>query len=93
MWPRGAILQVVKLSPDEVRAVEFQKTPFGRRGYHVGEVDAFLDRVADTLRGADDVTVHDVHQVIFSRAPLGRRGYREDEVDAFLDEVEVALGQ
>jgi DivIVA domain-containing protein len=38
-----------RLRPVDVRNVAFGKPPVGRRGYDEGEVDAFLDRVENTL--------------------------------------------
>ncbi|WHT20721.1 DivIVA domain-containing protein [Crossiella sp. CA-258035] len=79
------------LTPKDIREVEFSNSTLLRRGYDEGEVDAFLDRVEATLRGADSVTARQVDEVTFSKPPLGRRGYNVDEVDAFLDQVVVTL--
>ncbi len=38
------------LTPDQVHNVHFSKPPIGRRGYNEDEVDAFLDRVEESLR-------------------------------------------
>ncbi|WP_372507313.1 DivIVA domain-containing protein [Mycobacterium heckeshornense] len=38
------------LTPDDVRNVAFTKPPLGKRGYNEDQVDAFLDRVEDTLK-------------------------------------------
>ena len=38
------------LTPDEVRGVAFSKPPIGKRGYNEDQVDAFLDRVEESLR-------------------------------------------
>jgi DivIVA domain-containing protein len=38
-----------RLKPVDVRNVAFGKPPIGRRGYDEAEVDAFLDRVEQTL--------------------------------------------
>ena len=38
-----------RLKPVDVRNVAFGKPPIGRRGYDESEVDAFLDRVEETL--------------------------------------------
>ncbi|WP_127783899.1 DivIVA domain-containing protein [Rhodococcus sp. X156] len=37
------------LTPDEVRDVTFDRAPWGQRGYHEHEVDAFLDHVYEQL--------------------------------------------
>jgi len=75
------------LTGDEVRQTVFAKPPIGKRGYHPHQVDAFLQRVAATLDGADSLTADEVHNVVFAKPPFGQRGYGEDEVDAFLDIV------
>ncbi|GLZ39809.1 DivIVA domain-containing protein [Actinokineospora sp. NBRC 105648] len=79
------------LTPDAVRAVTFDKAPFGRRGYHEDQVDDFLDRVEAALSGRGDLTVQDVREAEFDAAPLVKRGYHEDQVDEFLDDVAAAL--
>ncbi|HLS00280.1 MAG TPA: DivIVA domain-containing protein, partial [Mycolicibacillus parakoreensis] len=76
---------VAGLTAAEVRAVRFGRPPWGRRGYHKGEVEAFLELVAARLQGPSPLTARDVHDVAFSRPPIGRRGYNEDEVDVLLD--------
>jgi DivIVA domain-containing protein len=78
----------------DVRAVQFGKPPFGRRGYDEIEVDDFLRKVTDALaqtRGVPPLDPEEVHQVAFRKPRLGSRGYDEDEVDAFLDLVEAEL--
>jgi DivIVA domain-containing protein len=80
-----------------VRAVQLGRPGWGRKGYDVEQVDAFLSRAADALDAlADgrvpDLTAVDVHTVVFTKPGLGRgRGYDEDEVDALLDAVATAL--
>ncbi len=83
------------LTPERVRDVAFSRPPPGKRGYHEGEVDAFLDRVEAALRDPKGrtLTSEQVRDMVFSRPPLGKRGYHEGEVDAFLDRVEAALGR
>ncbi len=75
--------------------MRFTPAPLEQRGYHVEEVDAFLDLVAATLAhdGPGSLTVDDVRAVRFTVARLGVRGYQRDEVDAFLDLVVTALQQ
>jgi DivIVA domain-containing protein len=75
----------------EARAIRFDRAPIGTRGYYEPEVNAFLDRVAATLDGEDDVTADEVHYVAFSKAPLSKRGYDNAAVDAFLRLVETTL--
>ncbi|MGQ0840760.1 DivIVA domain-containing protein [Actinokineospora sp.] len=77
----------MSLTPGAVRAVTFDKAPFGKRGYHEDQVDDFLDRVEAALAGAGALTADEVRNVVFDAAPLVKRGYHEDQVDAFLDEV------
>jgi DivIVA domain-containing protein len=77
-----------------VRAVQFGKPPFGRRGYDEIEVDDFLRKVTDALsqtRGVPQLDPEEVHQVAFRKPRIGSRGYDEDEVDAFLDLIESEL--
>ncbi|WP_280473015.1 DivIVA domain-containing protein, partial [Nocardia cyriacigeorgica] len=83
------------LAPADVHRMRFTPAPLEQRGYHVEEVDAFLDLVAATLAhdGPGSLTVDDVRAVRFTVARLGVRGYQRDEVDAFLDLVVTALQQ
>ncbi|MEV0704302.1 DivIVA domain-containing protein [Saccharopolyspora sp. NPDC050389] len=48
------------------------------------EVDAFMDRVEATLRGADTLTAQDVLGARFNPPAPGRPGYQEASVFAFL---------
>jgi DivIVA domain-containing protein len=79
------------ISPEQVRTVEFNRAPFGKRGYDEEEVDLFLDRIEETLSGRDNLSVHEIQGVQFSKPPIGKRGYNEVQVDAFLDRVETTL--
>lgn len=79
------------VTAEDVHNIRFDRAPLGTRGYHEVEVDEFLDRVAATLDGEDEVTAADVHGAAFSKAPLGKRGYDQAEVDAFLRTVESTL--
>jgi cell division initiation protein len=36
-------------SPETIRAIEFPRSPFGRRGYHEDEVRRFLGRIAEDI--------------------------------------------
>jgi len=59
--------------------------PF-RRGYHVGQVDAFLNHVEVSLGGVfPPPTAAEVRQAGFE---MVHRGYGVVEVDAFLDDLE-----
>ncbi|GHF00862.1 DivIVA domain-containing protein [Amycolatopsis deserti] len=78
----------MSLSAEDVYRVEFGNAPIGRRGYAKHEVDEFVERIARTLAGEDDLTAAEVHHVMFSKPLLGKRGYDEREVDEFLDQVE-----
>jgi len=83
-----------RVKASDVRAVQFGKPPFGRRGYDEIEVDDFLRKVTDALaqtRGIPSLDPEEVHQVAFRKPRLGSRGYDEDEDDAFLDLVEAEL--
>jgi DivIVA domain-containing protein len=83
-----------RVKASDVRAVQFGKPPFGRRGYDEIEVDDFLRKVTEALaqaRGVPPLDPEEVHQVAFRKPRLGSRGYDEDEVDAFLDLVEAEL--
>ncbi|HVK21293.1 MAG TPA: DivIVA domain-containing protein, partial [Actinokineospora sp.] len=79
------------LSPESVRAVTFDKAPFGKRGYHEDQVDDFLDRIESALAGEDPLTAEEVRSAVFDTAPLVKRGYHEDQVDAFLDQAADSL--
>jgi DivIVA domain-containing protein len=79
------------VTAEDVHNIRFDRAPLGTRGYNEAEVDDFLDRVAATLDGEDEVTAADVRVAAFSKAPLGKRGYDQAEVDAFLRNVESTL--
>jgi len=68
-------------------------TPPVRRfgaGYDAAEVDAFLQRAAQTLEGTGaELTSDDVHAVLFT--PVWRRGYDVAAVDDLLDRLADAL--
>ena len=80
------------LTPDEVHDVVFNPPPPGRRAYHPGEVDDFVDRVEATLRGDDALTGQEVNKVRFHKPPAGEDGYFDYEVDQFLALAAEALG-
>ena len=80
-----------------LRAAELGRPGWGRKGYDIEQVDAFLTRAADALDAVADgrtpgVSADEVHSVVFAKPGLGRgRGYDEDQVDTLLDAVEAAL--
>lgn len=77
----------------DVHRIEFANAPIGRRGYAKHEVDQFVERIAGTLDGKDDLTPAEVHHVTFGKPLLGRRGYDERQVDEFLDAIEEQLSE
>ncbi|EME63785.1 DivIVA domain-containing protein [Amycolatopsis decaplanina] len=81
----------MSFTAEEITGATFPNAPIGRRGYAKHEVDAFLERIADTISDRDDLTAAEVHHVMFSRPLIGKRGYDEREVDDFLDKVEGQL--
>jgi DivIVA domain-containing protein len=83
----------VTLTPSDVRRVRFRAATPDTRGYDEPEVDAFLERVANTLDGKDRLTAQDVRAPRLTAGKRRRGGYRADDVDAFLDEVALALEQ
>lgn len=82
-----ALRPAVRLSPDDVAAVRFHKPRPGTRGYHEGQIDAFLDRIEGTLRGRDNLTAQQVQDAVFGETAPGTFGYDEEDVDTFLDLV------
>jgi DivIVA domain-containing protein len=83
----------MSFTAEDVNRLEFANAPIGRRGYAKHEVDQFVQRIARTLEGKDDLTPAEVHHVMFGKPLLGRRGYDEREVDEFLDAVEDHLAE
>lgn len=83
----------MSLTPEAVRAVTFDKAPFGKRGYHEDQVDDFLDLVEAALAGKGTLSAAEVRRVVFDAAPLVKRGYNEDQVDAFLDMVATEMDE
>lgn len=86
-----ALRPAVRLSPDDVAAVRFHKPRPGTRGYHEGQIDAFLDRIEATLRGEDNLTAQAVQDAVFGETAPGTFGYDEEDVDTFLDLVVLML--
>lgn len=81
----------MSFTAEDITGVTFPNAPIGRRGYAKHEVDAFFERIADTIADRDDLTAAEVHHVMFSRPLIGKRGYDERDVDKFLDKVEEQL--
>ncbi|MBK1785546.1 DivIVA domain-containing protein [Prauserella cavernicola] len=80
------------VSSSDANDIRFPEASFGARGYNEAQVDDFLDRVAATLDGEDDLTAAEVHDVAFNLTPLGKRGgYDQAAVDTFLRAVESTL--
>lgn len=72
---------------EEMSAAYMKRLPRAgtlHRGYHVDEVDDFLDQVLKTLDGQGSLTVDKVRTMAF-RPRLG--GYAEEAVDDLLDRV------
>lgn len=67
----------------EIRQSQFQVTGF-RVGYHVDEVDGFLDDVCAALERGEDVADL-VERARFT--PVKRKGYDTSQVDALLDRI------
>lgn len=64
------------------------------RGYHEGDVDAFVARlgpVLDGVDGAGPVTARQVRTALFRRVVVDRRGYDADAVDAYLADAAETL--
>lgn len=66
------------------RGARFSRGNSLQRGYAVGEVDSFCDRLVATLDGGRGPGLRAVRQIEF-HSQWG--GYSEDEVDAVLDRV------
>ena len=79
------------LTAAEIGTVQFGRPPWGKRGYHKGEVDVFLELIALRLERRTALTAEDIHHAAFSRPPIGRRGYDEEQVDALLDRAEATV--
>lgn len=62
----------------------FPRAGMLRRGYHVDDVDEFVDRVLGALDGQGSLTLDEVRGVPFRPK---RGGYREDAVDDAMDRI------
>ncbi|WP_211304214.1 DivIVA domain-containing protein [Umezawaea tangerina] len=79
------------MSADDVSQVVFHRPPAGELGYDEDQVDAFIDRVEDTLRSKDQLVAADIRAMRFPFAVPGRLGYYAAEVDMFLELVAETL--
>ncbi|MEV0027523.1 DivIVA domain-containing protein [Nocardia sp. NPDC050793] len=79
------------MTPEDVCRIHFAMPSVGHRGYHAGEVDAFMELVAATLDGHGSLTADDIRHVVFGTPRFGGRGYQADQVDEFLDRVRAEL--
>ncbi|GAA4616220.1 DivIVA domain-containing protein [Saccharopolyspora hordei] len=70
--------------PERVPRAEFDTAGPQQRALDKAEVDAFVDRVAATLRGEDTLTAHDLLTARFNPPQPGHPGYQEAGVVAFL---------
>jgi DivIVA domain-containing protein len=63
-------------TPETIRAIEFPRSPFGRRGYHEDEVRRFLSRIAEDIVAANT-------EKLYLRAEIDRlrNWYREAGVE------------
>lgn len=69
--------------------LSFSEPRLVRRGYDTRQVNAFIGRIEDTLRGGTDspVTARDLVTARFRRVLPLARGYACPDVDAFLFDV------
>ena len=87
----------MRLTGAALRDVRLGRPGWGRKGYDIAAVDAFLARAAEALDALaagrrPGMTADDVRTVVFGKPGLGQgRGYDEDQVDDLLDAVENAL--
>ncbi|MCW2603570.1 MAG: hypothetical protein JWN61_1705 [Pseudonocardiales bacterium] len=81
------------MSESGFAAPRFVTPPLVRRGYDTRQVDAFVRRVGDTLRGtsAAPVTARDLVTAKFRRVMPLAHGYACTDVDAFLFDIAPAL--
>ncbi|QGK70542.1 DivIVA domain-containing protein [Allosaccharopolyspora coralli] len=79
------------MTADDVNRATLSSPPPDRHGYRLDDVDAFLDRIEDTLRGVDQLTAGDVRNARFRVSPPGRGGYDPNEVESFLRLIERQL--
>jgi len=83
-----------QLTAEQIRSAKFRAPGWGMRGYDAGEVQAFLNKIADSLEHqGPEVSAQDVHDVVFHKSRPRRAGFRELEVDVFLERIEGDLRQ
>lgn len=80
---------MARVTPEEVRRKRFGRAR--HHGYNPAEVDAFRERIAETLLGRDHLTAADIRQARFGAPPFGHRGYDQEQVDDFLDHLCIEL--
>ncbi len=79
------------MSAEQVAAKRFTPVRFAK-GYDMGEVDGFLDKVVAALQGRGDLTSTDVRACRFTPVRL-REGYDRSEVDDFLGAIADTIDQ
>ncbi|MEU6262277.1 DivIVA domain-containing protein [Saccharopolyspora shandongensis] len=84
-FPRALVAGPRQLTPEAIGSVVLHGSAGNEHGYDEDDVDDFLDRVVDTLRGADTLTSRDVQSVAFRAQPAPGTGYDRAEVDSLLD--------
>ena len=88
---RGERANFPELTPEVVRHVVLSTAAPGTSGYHEDDVDDFLDRVEETLRGTDALRSQEVSVVQFRELPSGHGGYDQEEVEVLLGIIEDRL--
>jgi DivIVA domain-containing protein len=93
---REPYARTARITADELAEARFDETKV-REGYYQPEVDSFLDRCVETLRGIEGgevpshpLTVREVVGMRFSQTKF-RTGYDQDQVDDLLDRVAATL--
>ncbi|WP_041782376.1 DivIVA domain-containing protein [Mycolicibacterium chubuense] len=79
------------LTAEDLRAITFEKPPWGKRGYDEKSVNDFLALAARRLEGRGHLSADDVRGVRFNKPKIGKRGYDEQQVDALLDDIAAAI--
>ena len=80
---RGLAQEVLDRVAREPRH-RFKRVSAFTRGYHLGEVDAFCDRIVDYFQNGLPLAPDEVRRATFR---VVRGGYHEQQVDAVLDAV------
>lgn len=79
------------LTPDDVHEVTFPTASRRKSGYDEREVDDFLDRVEEALRGEATLTAEEASTTRFSWAKKRGRGYEAQAVDAYQERIVITL--